>query len=323
MFPPQAIEGANVPPLHSRRSVITRGALALAAFSKRGIMAQNVGSMTAMRNAAAAAVVTPQLLRGNISFLRGPFGNILVLSQPEGALVVDSGLSDARPQIEAAIAAISPRFPATLINTHWHLDHTDGNEWMHARGAAITAQRNTAHRLSTPQRTAAMHEDLSAAPPGARPTETFDQDAHKQLGSTAIALSWYGPAHTDGDISVHFLEPDVVHIGDIWYNGVYPLIDYSSGGRIDGMISAVQLAIKRASPSTVIVPGHGPVGNREQLEGWLEMLTAVRERVAAMKRQGKTVEEVIQSKPTASFDGRFIARAIPVEVFLSCVYETV
>ena len=279
--------------------------------------------MDDMRAAAVKAVITPQTLRGGASFLRGPFGNILVLVQSDGVVVVDSGLREARPQIEAALTALSPQIPASLINTHWHVDHTDGNEWMHERGAVITAQRNTARRLSTPQETAAMHQTVPAAPAGARPTDVFDTEAHRRLGSVSIALKYYEPAHTDGDISIHLLEPDVVHVGDIWYNGFYPLIDFSSGGRIDGMIKAVEATLKRVTATTMIVPGHGPLGTREQMEGWLEMLTGVRENVAALKRQGKTLDEVIQSKPTAKYDGRFIARAIPVDVFIACVYQTV
>ncbi len=313
----------------TRRSVVshgiqTAGALAISrALGQAAGTAATVGSMDAMRAAAAKAVITPQALRGGASFLRGPFGNILVLVQPDGVVVVDSGLREARPQIQAAIATLSPQVPGSLINTHWHIDHTDGNEWMQARGAVITAQRNTARRLSTPQETAAMHQVAPAAPVSARPTDVFDTEAHKHMGSVNLALTYYGPAHTDGDISIHLLEPDVMHVGDIWYNGFYPLIDYSSGGNIDGMIKAAETTLKRVTASTMIVPGHGPLGTREQLEGWLEMMTGVRETVAALKRQGKTLEEVVQSRPTAKYDGKFIARAIPTDVFVACVYQTV
>ena len=288
-----------------------------------GTPAPAVASMDAMRLAAAKAVITPQPLRGGISLLRGPFGNILVLVQPDGALVVESGLREARPQIQGAIASLTSATPAALINTHWHVDHTDGNEWMHTQGAVITAHRNTARRLASAQTTAAMEQTVPAAPEGARPTEVFDNESKKRLGAVNLTLKYYEPAHTDGDISVHFQEPDVLHVGDIWYNGFYPLIDYSSGGRIDGMIEAVRITLKRVSATTMIVPGHGPLGTREQLEGWLEMLSGVREKVASGKRQGKTVAEVIASKPTAIYDGRFIARAIPVDVFVACVYATV
>ena len=312
--------------LLTRRTFTFHGMLTLGALAVDrgwGQTAGTVGSMDAMRAAAAKAVITPQLLRGGASLLRGPFGNILVLVQPEGVVVVDSGLREARSQIQAALSTLSPQIPASLINTHWHVDHSDGNEWMHERGAVITAHRNTARRLSTPQETAAMHQTLPAAPVGARPTDVFDAEAHRRLGNVNLALRYYEPAHTDGDISVHLLESDVMHVGDIWYNGFYPLIDYSSGGRIDGMIKAVEVTLKRVTATTMIVPGHGPLGTREQLQGWLEMLTGVRDIVASLKRQGKTLDEVIQSKPTAQYDGKFIARAIPVNVFIACVYQTV
>ncbi len=162
---------------NSRRSLLSHGTLATAALLTKRLWSQNsapapavpVNGIDAMRAAAAKAVISPQPLRGGVTFLRGPFGNILVLTQPGGALVVDSGLREAQPQIQAAIDKLSPVVPASLINTHWHTDHTDGNEWMHARGATITAHRNTQKRLSAPQVTAAMHQEVPAASPRCAP----------------------------------------------------------------------------------------------------------------------------------------------------------
>ena len=324
-------------PLTSRRALLQQATFLAGAAASARLWSQNaapqaapqsapapsVASMDAMRAAAAGAVITPQPLRGGVSLLRGPFGNILVLAQPEGALGVDSGLRAAQPQIQAALATLSPHTPATLIITHFHVDHTDGNEWMHARGAVITAHRLAAARLARSTVNAALRQETPAVPLAARPTDLFDDEAHKQLGAVHLTLTYLQPAHTDGDISVLFVEPDVVHIGDIWYNGFYPLIDYSNGGTIDGMIRAAQATLKRFSTSTLLVPGHGPVGTREQLQGWLDMLTGVREKVATLKRQGLSAGDVIASKPTAAYDGRFIARAIPTDVFVACVYATV
>ena len=169
------------------------------------------------------------------AFLMGAGGNIAVLPGPDGKLLIDAGFAGSRPKTEA-LASISSDPIKQLINTHWHFDHTDGNEWLHAAGAAILAHTNTKKRLSTTTRVEGWNFTFPPAPAEAIPADVFHEERTLKLNGTSIALKYYAPAHTDGDISVYFTDADVFHVGDTLWNGYYPFIDYSTGGSIDGMI---------------------------------------------------------------------------------------
>ena len=290
-----------------RRFLASASVAAAAAYvDRRTLYAQNKVELPAVvaegRAAGAKAKITTQALRGKVSVLMGSGGNIAVLTGPEGKLLVDSGYSTSQPQITEALQALSADPVEHLINTHWHFDHTDGNEWTNSAGATIIAHEKTKIRLSTPQTIAAFHASFPAAPTGAIPTMTFgDRHTLKINGSTLI-LSHYDPAHTDTDIAVLFANEDVLHTGDTWFNGFYPFIDYSTGGHIDGMIRAAARNLAVGTADTIIVPGHGPVGNKTQLASYHDMLVDVREKVAVLKKQGKTVDETVAAKPSAQYD---------------------
>lgn len=297
-------------PFVSRRSfVIGTGltaATAVLALSTRSIAAERNepedGIVARMRKQAATASITTQSLRGGISVLAGAGGNIAVLDGRDGKLLVDAGISTARRQVEKALIAIGATPIRYLINTHWHFDHTDGNEWLHAAGAMVIASRECRRRLSEATRVEGWNFTFPPSPVGALPEVTSTGSLFLHLNDTAVALESLNPGHTDTDLLVEFMEPDVMHVGDIWWNGHYPFIDYSTGGSIDGTIRAVETCLARANDRTIIIPGHGPVGNKSQLAEFREMLATVRERVAAMKKQGKTLAEVISEKPTRAFD---------------------
>ncbi len=307
-----------------RSSVLTAAAAHLAA---RSLLAQAAPApptdrLTQMRTAAAGARITTQPLRGSVVALLGSGGNIVVIPGKEGKLLIDSGFSTSQPQIAAALAALSPDPLTHLIDTHWHFDHTDGNSWMHAAGATIIAHENTKQRLSTTQRIVAYDITIPPVPAGGLPTQTFAGDDTLSLNGETLHLSHFPPAHTDTDISVHLTNADVLHCGDTWFNGLYPFIDYSSGGNIDGMVRAAERNLSRSTATTVIVPGHGPIGTRSQLTQFHDMLTATREKVAALKRQGRSLNDVLAAKPTAPFDSTF-KPATTIDAFVGLVYQGV
>ncbi len=272
---------------------------------------------------AATGKITTQKLRGNISVLIGSGGNIAVLPGHEGKLLVDAGISTSRPQITAALSAISPDPIEWLINTHWHYDHTDGNEWIHAAGATIVAHEKTRQRLSTPQEITAFKAHFPPAPVGALPTKIFTNNISLKLNGNTLILTHYDPAHTDTDISVHFADADILHTGDSWFNGAYPFIDYSTGGHIDGMIRATERNLAVGTDSTILIPGHGPVGNKTQLAESQEMLLAIRDKVAALKKQGKSLDEAVAAKPTASYDDKWGKGFVSPDMFVGLVYQGV
>jgi glyoxylase-like metal-dependent hydrolase (beta-lactamase superfamily II) len=192
-----------------------------------------------------------------------------------------------------------------LINTHWHFDHTGGNEWLHEAGASILAQENTRKHLSEVTRVEGWKHTFPAAPAGAIPATVFKEDYNLHANSTTVILKHYLPAHTDSDISVHFVEADVFHTGDTFWNGEYPFIDYSTGGSIDGMIRATEANMANVTDKMIVIPGHGAVGDKSQLAFYRDLLIGAREKVANLKRQGKTLDEIVAAKPTTATDAKW------------------
>lgn len=276
-----------------------------------------------MRRDAAKAKITTQALRGNINVLMGSGGNIAVLHGKDGKLLVDAGITGSRPQLTKALATIGDDPIKQLINTHWHFDHTDGNEWLHSAGATIAAHENTRKHLSTSTRVPDWDFTFPPSPKGAIPTDIIKADRTLKLNGTTISINYYGPSHTDGDLSVYFNEPDVLHCGDTFWNGHYPFIDYANGGSINGMIRAAENSLAIATDKTVIIPGHGPVGAKKQLSEYHGMLVAIRGMVAGLKRQHKSLEAIIASKPTAAYDAKWGTFVITPEHFVKLVYSGV
>lgn len=281
------------------------------------------GIVPTMVHAAASATIAIYPIRRNISVLEGSGGNIAVLTGKDGKLLVDSGFTVSRPAIATALQSISPDPITQLINTHWHADHTDGNAWLHSAGAAITAHANTRRRLAVETRVEDWQWTFPAAVPGALPTTVFAAAHHTRHNDTLIKLKYYGPAHTDSDIWAHFTDADVVHVGDTWWNGDYPFIDYSTGGSIDGHIQAAEANLKAFTNTTIFIPGHGPVGRRSDLIEFRDMLVTVRAKIAALKKQGRTLQETIAAGPTAKFDAKWGQFLTTPAAFTALVYAGV
>jgi glyoxylase-like metal-dependent hydrolase (beta-lactamase superfamily II) len=287
------------------------------------LFTEDLDLVPTMIQAAGTTPISVHPLRRNIAVLEGSGGNITVLTGKDGKLLVDGGFSVSQPRISAALNSISEDPIRHLVNSHWHTDHTDGNQWLHAAGATITAQENTRKHLSVMTRVAGWDWDFPARAAGALPTSTFDTRHEMQLNDTNIILEGYGRAHTDSDISVNFVEADILLVADTWWNGVYPFIDYSTGGSIDGQVLAAQRNVDAVRADTIVVPGHGPIGSQADLIEFRDMLVAVREKVAGLKRQGMTVFEVIAAKPTAAFDAKWGQFLITPSAFTGLVYEGV
>jgi glyoxylase-like metal-dependent hydrolase (beta-lactamase superfamily II) len=254
-----------------------------------------------------------------VNALIGSGGNIAILTGTNGKLVIDSGYATSRAKITDALAKMSPGPIKHLVNTHWHFDHTDGNEWMHSEGAMILAHENTRKHLSTTTHVEGWDFTFPPSPAGAIPAEVIDQEKNLYLNSTTIAFSYYGPSHTDGDISAYFVEADVLHTGDIWWNGHYPFIDYSTGGHIKGMIKAVETNLAKVTEKTIVIPGHGKIGGKPEMTEYRDILTTIHDRVAALKKEGKSVEEIVATKPTAAYDSKWADSFITGDVFTKLV----
>lgn len=211
----------NRPMDFSRRHFIA-ATLGAGILSGRRLGAEENGIVPTMINAAAQAKIEIHPVRRGISILDGSGGNIAVLTGPDGKLLIDAGFTVSKPRIAPALDSLNADPITRLINTHWHLDHTDGNGWLNAAGTAITAHENTKKHLSASTRVEGWSYTFPAAPAAALPTTTFADAKRLHHNTTGITLKYYGPAHTDSDISVVFEEADVIHVGDTWWNGFYP-----------------------------------------------------------------------------------------------------
>ena len=283
--------------------------------------ARNV--VDSMRASAAEAPIKVQKLRGGVSVLEGSGGNIGVLTGPDGKVLVDAGITASRPRIMEALTGLSGDPVRLVINTHWHFDHADGNEWLHQEGAVILAHENTRKHLAEATRVEDWDFTFPPSPAGAVPAEVFSTEKTVKVNGATLALKHYGASHTDGDISVTFSEADVLHTGDTYWNGFYPFIDYSTGGSLDGTIRATEANLAAATDRTIVVPGHGPVGGRSELKDYRDMLVATREKVAALKKQGRSPDETVAAKPTAAFDAKWGRFAVSPALFTKLVYAGV
>jgi len=315
----------NSPSRVSRRDFIVSASLTAAAFglAPSYLSAASQNLVEKARQSGASAKITTQNLRANVNALIGSGGNIGVLTGPDGKLIVDSGYSGSQKQIADALASICGDPIKHLINTHWHFDHTDGNEWMHSAGAAIMAHQNTKKHLSTTTRVEDWNFTFLALPSGAIPIDVFDAEKTIHLNNANITLKYYGPAHTDGDISVYFAEADVLHTGDTWWNGYFPFIDYSTGGNIDGMIKAAEGNLSMVTDKTIVVPGHGPIGGKNQLIEYRDVPVTIRDRVGALKERGQSLDEVVAAKPADTYDAKWGKSFVNGDFFTKLVYKGV
>ena len=239
---------------------------------------------------------------GAVHVLVGAGGNIGLVVGDDATFVVDDQFAPLTPKILAAIKAITPQPVRFVLNTHWHFDHTGGNENMGQAGALIFAHENVRRRMSTEQFIEALNRKEPAAPRGALPVVTFTDTVSFHLNGDSIVVFHVPPAHTDGDAIVMFKKANVVHTGDTFVSGGFPFVDRSSGGTIDGVIGSAELVLKATNAQTRIIPGHGPVTDRARLQGFHDMLVVMRDRMRKEIAAKHTIEQVLAAKITADYD---------------------
>ncbi|WP_165228942.1 MBL fold metallo-hydrolase [Aquisphaera insulae] len=282
----------------------TAGALAIAGRVRGDGPPDDSDPAPLVQGMLAATAKTPievKPLVDGIHLVQGPGGNIAVLDGPDGLTVVDAGLPHRAAETLDAVKRAGGKPIARLIDTHWHFDHAGGNEAFARAGATILATAATRRRLAEDQYTEVFKMKSPASPPAALPVVTLDE-AELHAGPETLRLMSVPPAHTDGDLVVHFTKHDVIHTGDLYSNGFYPNIDSSSLGWIGGMVAAADRLLKLTGPSTRIIPGHGPVATREDLARYRAMLATVHDRLARLHDAGKTLREAIDARPTADLD---------------------
>ena len=251
--------------------------------------------------------------------LVGRGGNVGVSVGEDGVFLVDDQYAPLTEKILAAIRELSDQPVRFVINTHWHGDHTGGNENLGQAGAIIVAHDNVRKRLSTAQVLEVFDAEYPARPKVALPVITFSEALTFHLNGYELHAFHVENAHTDGDAIIVFRDANVVHMGDTYFNGRYPFIDVEHGGTIDGMIAAANLVLGMVDDDTKIIPGHGPLSNKVELTAYRDMLVGVRERVLAEIESGKTLDDAVTANPTAEFDAEWGQR-FPPDVFTRLVY---
>ena len=246
--------------------------------------------------------IKTQTLGPDLTMVTGPGGNITALDGPDGLILVDSFVSGHVAALLTALGKPAEGKPITLINTHWHFDHAGGNAELGKLGAKIMAHSTVRTRLGSNQEVADLELKFPPSPPVALPVLTIEEEATLYQNGETLHLTHVPPAHTDGDVFIHYANADVLHTGDLFSNGFYPNIDQSSRGWIGGMIAGVDTVLGLIGPKTRVVPGHGPLGSKVDLAAYRSMLAQARDAIEPLVEAGKTLAEAIASQPLARLD---------------------
>jgi cyclase len=303
-----------------------------------------IGGQYAMKKIAFAAIATTCLLSatavaqqpdfskveikttdlGNKTYLlEGQCGNITVAVGSDGIILVDSQFAPLHDKIKAAIGGLSPLPVKFLINTHFHGDHTGGNEAFAKEGATVVAQDNIRVRLAAGTVNGLTGAKTAPAAAGAIPTDTYVGGTKKvDVGGRTAILTHANNAHTDGDTWVYFPDANVLATGDVFTNGRYPNIDFANGGGVNGVINAVDAFLKVSNDNTKIVPGHGPLATKAQLAEYRNVIATARDRVRKLYDEGKSEQEVLAAKPLADLDGKWAGNEQAANNFVRVVYNS-
>lgn len=265
-------------------------------------------------------VITSQKLAENIYMMSGQGGNMGVLIGGDGTFLIDHQLEAYNPKIREVINSIGGGQVKFLMNTHYHRDHTSGNELMRQSGSVIVAHQNVRKTLSSGWSISYFEINHPPLSEDWLPQLTFTDSLSFYLNGEEIEIFHVGPAHTDGDAVVHFKKANVVHVGDVFFNDLYPFIDLENGGTFDGLINAIDKIIVRINEDTKIIPGHGPASNFAEFMAYRDMLAAIVERVKKMIDDGKKLEDIIAARPSAEYD-EANAGFIPADDLVKFVYE--
>ena len=261
-------------------------------------------------------------LGDNIYMLEGQGGNITVAVAKDGIIMVDGQFAPLHDKIKAAVEAISNKPIKYLINTHFHGDHTGGNEAFAKDGATVVSQVNVKTRLAAGTSNGLTGAKTPPAPPAALPSDTYTNFSKIRLEGRVADLKHVANAHTDGDTYVWFKTANVLSTGDTFTNGRYPNIDFANGGNIKGVIAATDAYLKLVNARTKIVPGHGPLADRAALIEYRTMLTSAHDRMAKLVKDGKSEDDVVEAKPFADLDAKWAPTDLASTNFIRVVYHS-
>ena len=255
-----------------------------------------------------------------VYMLVGSGGNIGLSVGQDGAFLIDDQYAPLTDKILKAISAVTDKPVRFLVNTHWHMDHTGGNENIGKGGTIIVAHDNVHKRLAKGQFMKVFNANIPPSPPKALPVITFADSVTFHWNDETLEVVHVRSAHTDGDAVIYFKSTNVVHVGDLFFNGIYPFIDAESGGSMEGVIAGVEEVLGRIDDKTKVIPGHGPLGNKTDLKAYRDMLATVHESMTKLIEAGKNIDEIIAAKPTADFDAKWGGGFLKPDQWVRIVY---
>ena len=299
-----------------------RGLTATLAFTVSGLM---LGGEVKAHDHSADALpeVKSTEVADGLYMLQGKGGNLAVSIGKDGTFLVDDQYAVMHDGIMAEIQSLGGSQPTFLLNTHWHGDHTGGNLAMGEKGTIIVAHDNVRQRLTSDQFVKAFNMKSGPQPAAALPVVTFSDTMTFHWNDQTVEAEHVAPAHTDSDSFVWFKEANVVHTGDLFFNGFYPFLDPDSKGSLAGVIAGVNTILAGMDDDTVVIPGHGPLGDKQSLTEYRDMLQTVYGRIKTMKVKGMTLEEVIAEKPTEDYDDEWGDGIFTADKWLAIVYPTI
>ena len=261
-------------------------------------------------------------LSEHLTLLRGPGGNVVVLNGADGKLLVDTFTQLAWDRFKKTLDDLSKAPLKLVIDSHWHWDHTDNNINVRAAGATLIAHENTLKRLKETHDLDVIGLHFDPSPENALPQKTFKESYQMNFSGEHVALGHIAPAHTDSDIYIHFQKANVLHMGDVFFNGIYCYIDKETKGSIGGMIAGTTKMLAMVDNDTKIIPGHGPLGNKSDLRKFRDMLVTARARVQKLKSDGKSLEQAVAAKPLSDLDPIWGKGVLNSDAFVHVVYTT-
>jgi len=280
-------------------------------FSSQQVMALDVPKVNAVKVA------------DGIHMLVGKGGNVGVFIGKDGTFVIDDQFAPMTPQLMETIKSLGGDTPKFLVNTHFHGDHTGGNENFGKKGAMIVSHHNVRERLQEGYEIAAFNNKTPPAPAAALPVITYSSKMHFHINKEDVNLVHVANAHTDGDTFIHFKNANVIHAGDLFFNGFYPFIDGANGGSVKGVMDAANTMLSVINDDTKIIPGHGPIANKKDLEAYRDMLKTAYTNLLALKNQGLSADEAKVKKPLAELDKDWSGGIFKTDKWIEVIYPAV
>ena len=260
-------------------------------------------------------------VKDSIYMIVGQGGNIGLFIGEDGTFLIDDQFAPLTPKHLEAIKEAGGEIPKFLINTHYHSDHTGGNENLGKAGTLIFSHDQVRERLTVETVIKAFNMVTPPLPKAALPVVTFSSDITFHINGDTLRAFHVSRAHTDGDSVIHFQSANVIHAGDVFFNGFYPFIDVAHGGTVKGTIQAADAILALADEDTKIIPGHGPLGDKKQLQAYRDMLGTAYDALSRLKAEGLTVEDAVARKPLADLEERWGGGLFPGDTWVGLIYS--